>query len=95
MTHYTVFVLGQVAGWLWAERVITGDQYGSCDPDNGNTLWFVVGSGGKEEAVASFESRPGVEIKVLEADDWRIVTPDSVRAANQKESSQTAQTAAE
>lgn len=86
---YTVRVLDQHVAYIWADSVETGENYGQSKP---NALWFRLG----EETAGSVDLRPGVEVVMLtDANEWLQITPDSVRAANQKESSETAQTAAE
>lgn len=90
-TQYSIHILGQLSVWIWADEIETGERYSGHlgSPDD---LWFRLGG----VTVGSVKGQPGVEVKTLGDDmEWTTITPDSVRAANQKESSGTAQPAAE
>ena len=71
--QYAIAVLGQHLGSVWADKVVTGDSFGS-DP---NDLWFSVGG----EAVLIMKPRPGIEVSTQDGPgNWVAVTPDTVRA---------------
>lgn len=85
--RYSISVLGHHVGSVWADKVQMGDEFG-CSDDG---MWFVIG----DETALVLTVRPGIEVSCQDGDESIALTPDSIRAANQKESSGTAQSVAE
>jgi len=81
--QYSIEALGQHLGSIWADNVQMGGELGS-----DAHMCFVIGG----EPALVLTMRPGLIITSRDEAGQRIeLTPDSIRAANQREACGTAQ----